>query len=92
MRGSVWVPIADSGLLQGFVRTGGRGEPVLTEAGWHSRCLRLPAPGHFEENRETCNLFNSVRESVRCLMKPLSGVHVSILPTRLQEAMLMEIY
>ena len=35
--------------------------------------------------RETCNLLNSVRESVRCLMKLLTGVRVSILLIRLQE-------
>lgn len=40
--------------------------------------------GYFEsqcrgQRGETCNLFNSVRESVRCLMKPLTGVRVSIL-------------
>lgn len=54
--------------------------------------LAAPSPwGHFESQCqdiggwESCNLFNSVRESVRCLMKPLSGVRVSILFMRLQE-------
>lgn len=48
---------------------------------------RQPAPRAFGgEQCGTCNLFNSVRESVRCLMKPLSGVRVSFLLTRPQEA------
>lgn len=49
----------------------------------HTRAFWVPV---VEDNGEkTCNLFNSVRESVRCLMKPLTGVRVSILLIRLQE-------